>query len=120
QQVGEAAMRKLRTMRCALAVGAALAGALAATPAAAADCGELAQLALPDGRVTAATLVAPGAFEQPGLPGNLPPGVANAAYRDLPAFCRVEATLTPTSDSDIKVEVWLPASGWNGKFVGIG
>jgi hypothetical protein len=32
----------------------------------------------------------------------------------------VQATLTPTSDSDIKVEVWLPSSGWNGKFVGIG
>ena len=99
--------------------GAALA-ALASAPVAAAECGELAQMALPDGTVTAATLVAPGAFQQPGLPGNLPPGVANAAYRDLPEFCRVEATLTPSSDSDIKVEVWLPASGWNGKFVGIG
>ena len=32
----------------------------------------------------------------------------------------MQATLTPTSDSDIKVEVWLPTSGWNGKFVGIG
>jgi len=99
--------------------GAALA-ALVSAPVAAAECGELAQMALPDGTVTAATLVAPGAFQQPGLPGNLPPGVANAAYRDLPEFCRVEATLTPSSDSDIKVEVWLPASGWNGKFVGIG
>ena len=28
--------------------------------------------------------------------------------------------MTPSSDSDIKVEVWLPAKGWNGKFVGIG
>ncbi len=31
--------------------------------------------------------------------------------RTVPAFCRIQATLTPTSDSDIKVEVWLPASG---------
>ena len=30
------------------------------------------------------------------------------------------ATLTPTSDSDIKVEVWLPADGWNGKFQAVG
>ena len=30
------------------------------------------------------------------------------------------ATLKPTSDSDIKVEVWLPASGWNGKFQAVG
>jgi feruloyl esterase len=91
-----------------------------AAPAAAAECGELAGMSLPNGRVTAATVVAPGAFEQPGLPGNLPPGVANAAYRDLPSFCRVQATLTPSSDSDIKVEVWLPGESWNGKFVGIG
>ena len=37
------------------------------------------------------------------------------AYKDLPAFCRVAATIKPTSDSDIKMEIWLPASGWNGK-----
>ena len=30
------------------------------------------------------------------------------------------ATLTPSSDSDIKVEVWLPTSGWNGKFQAVG
>ena len=37
--------------------------------------------------------------------------VAAAATRlpDLPAFCRVAATLKPTADSDIKMEVWLPA-----------
>ncbi|HLV07708.1 MAG TPA: tannase/feruloyl esterase family alpha/beta hydrolase, partial [Croceibacterium sp.] len=104
----------------ALASASAAVAALAAAPAAATECGELARLALPDGQVTAAARVPAGAFEQPGLPGNLPPGVANAAYRDMPEFCRVQATLTPTSDSDIKVEVWLPANGWNGKFVGIG
>jgi hypothetical protein len=100
--------------------GGAVAALTAAAPAAAADCGDLAKMALDGGKVTSAELVAPGAFQQPGLPGNLPPGVANAAYRDLPQFCRVQATLTPTSDSDITVEVWLPAKGWNGKFVGIG
>ena len=36
------------------------------------------------------------------------------------AFCRVAATLKPSSDSDIKIEVWLPASGWNGKFQAVG
>ncbi len=30
------------------------------------------------------------------------------------------ATLTPSSDSDIKIEVWLPASGWNNDFQAIG
>ena len=28
-----------------------------------------------------------------------------ALFQALPAFCRVMATLTPSSDSDIKVEV---------------
>jgi feruloyl esterase len=32
----------------------------------------------------------------------------------------VQATLTPSADSDIKIEVWLPASGWNGKFQAVG
>jgi hypothetical protein len=34
----------------------------------------------------------------------------------VPASCRVAATLTPTADSAIKVEVWMPMTGWNGKF----
>jgi feruloyl esterase len=45
----------------------------------------------------------------------------NANYPKLPAFCRVGATLRPTSDSEIKIEVWLPvAKAWNGKYEGTG
>lgn len=40
--------------------------------------------------------------------------------KDLPAFCRVSLTLAPSSDSDIKSEVWLPLSGWNGKLQTVG
>lgn len=94
--------------------------AMAASPAMAAQCADLAGIELASGTVTSAALVAPGAFEQPPAPGGPPPGVANAAYADLPQFCRVQATLRPSADSDIKVEVWLPASGWNGRYVGIG
>jgi Tannase and feruloyl esterase len=36
------------------------------------------------------------------------------------AFCRVLLTIVPTRDSDIKAEVWLPLSGWNGKFQAVG
>ena len=39
---------------------------------------------------------------------------------NLPAFCRVELTIAPTGDSDIKTEVWLPMSGWNGRFLAVG
>ena len=60
---------------------------------------------------------AAGAFRQP--PG-VPAGQANARFDDVPAFCRVAATLAPSKDSDIKIEVWLPASGWNGKFQAVG
>jgi feruloyl esterase len=84
-----------------------------ALPAAAASCESLATLALPMATVTTAQTVAAGAFSQPGGRGPSP-------FADLPAFCRVAATLTPSSDSDIKIEVWLPAAGWNGKFQGVG
>ncbi|MBO9576965.1 MAG: tannase/feruloyl esterase family alpha/beta hydrolase [Sphingobium sp.] len=90
-----------------------------ASPAAAKDCSDLSNLPLDKGKVVSATLVEPDAFQPPAGFGP-PPGVANSSYKDLPAFCRVQAKLTPTSDSDIEVEVWLPASGWNGKLVGIG
>src|SRR5687767_14603370 len=78
----------------------------------AASCEELAKLALPDTAITLAESIAAGAL----------PGTERVpdAYADLPAFCRVQATLTPSADSDIKIEVWLPASGWNGKFQGVG
>lgn len=110
----------MRIMRLSWLVAAILAAACALTaPAQARDCGEMAHIALADGKVTAATLVDPGTFQPP--PGSGPPaGVANQAFRALPAFCRVQATLTPTRDSDIKVEIWLPAAGWNGRLVGIG
>ncbi len=47
-------------------------------------------------------------------------GKQGAAFRSLPAFCRVAATLTPVSDSEIKIEVWLPESGWNGNLQSVG
>ena len=99
--------------------GVAAFALLAASPAAAAECADLSSLALPDGKVTSASVVAAGAFQPPAGAGG-PPGVAAGRYANLPAFCRVQATLTPSSDSDIKSEVWMPTSGWNGKYVGIG
>ena len=35
-------------------------------------------------------------------------------------FCRVAVTITPVPDSEIKIEVWLPESGWNGKLQSVG
>jgi feruloyl esterase len=104
-----------RTQRSALVVVAGLMALLvAASPASAATCESLATAKLTNGAVTLAQPLAAGAFTQPGGRGG-----ANA-FADLPAFCRVAATLTPTKESDIKVELWLPASGWNGKFQAVG
>ncbi|WP_119082234.1 tannase/feruloyl esterase family alpha/beta hydrolase [Altererythrobacter sp. B11] len=100
---------------------AAITAACITSPAAAkADCAAMAKLALPDGEVTSATLVPAGSFQPPQLPGGPPPGVAAASFQNLPEFCRIQATRRPSADSDIKVEVWLPATGWNGKFAAIG
>jgi feruloyl esterase len=82
----------------------------------AATCESLAALALPNTSITMAQSVAAGGFSVPGARG----GRGANAMADLPAFCRVAATLTPSSDSDIKIEVWLPAANWNGKFQAVG
>jgi len=52
--------------------------------------------------------------------GDFSSGPNAKSIHDLPAFCRVVATLKPTSDSVIGTEVWLPTSGWNGKFMAVG
>jgi feruloyl esterase len=67
------------------------------------SCERLASLTLPNATITLACAVDAG-----------------TAFRNLPTFCRVAATLKPSSDSDVKIEVWMPASGWNGKFRGVG
>ncbi len=38
----------------------------------------------------------------------------------LPASCRITVVSTPSSDSHINIEIWLPLNHWNGKFQGIG
>lgn len=78
-------------------------------------CESLASIALPYTRITLAQPVAAGAFTAPPPPFGPPPD-----YSRLPGFCRVTATIAPVPDSEIKIEVWLPGEGWNGKFVGVG
>jgi feruloyl esterase len=90
-------------------------------PVAAASCESVASHKLPDGKITSAAFVAAGAFTPPTGGGLMMGGSgALAVFKAAPAFCRVTATLTPTPDSDIKIEVWMPAENWNGKLVGIG
>jgi len=65
-----------------------------------ADCEGLAKLTLAATKITGAKLV--------------------AAEKNTPAHCEVTGVMTPTADSEIALEVWLPADGWNGKFLGVG
>src|SRR5262245_24864668 len=86
-------------------------------PVAAATCESLADLKLPDTTITSAQTVAAGAFTPPAAEST---GPMLASYKELPAFCRATGIIKPTSDSEIKFEVWMPSAGWNGKFQGIG
>lgn len=89
--------------------------------AAAKPCESLASLALPDTTIMLTQDVPAGAFTLPAKPGINPmAALEGVAPKDLPAFCRVAIRLKPSSDSDIKVEVWMPAAGWNGKFMAVG
>jgi len=83
---------------------------LAAVPAHAATCESLAGATLPDTNISVAQSVPAGTFTPP----------YGGAIEKLPAFCRVAGVITPTTDSYIRFEVWLPASDWNGKFLGVG
>jgi feruloyl esterase len=81
-------------------------------------CEKLAELRISNTTVTTAQTVGAGTFVGPAAPFS---GTdLSAFYKTVPEFCRVVAEAKPTSDSDIKMEIWLPSSGWNGKLQGIG
>ena len=95
-----------------------ISGAGGSAPAAEDSCSSLAQVALPRTKITLAQTVQAGTFTPP--PTSLPQYGPPPNFQDVPTFCRVTADLTPTADSDIKVEVWMPTSGWNHKYRGWG
>ncbi len=101
-----------------LALAAATSAPTSAAAAGAASCPTLSSLALPNATITQARAIGAGEFSL--LPDEHSQDSVKAGFKDVPAFCRVAATLKPTGDSDIKIEVWLPASGWNGKFQAVG
>jgi len=75
------------------------------TGTAAVSCETLASVSFPHTTITSAVLVSSGTLS-----------IDQQQLRDLPAFCRVTATSKPARNSDIRIEIWLPAAGWNGKF----
>ncbi len=79
---------------------------LFASTLSAATCDSLVHVSIPHTEIVRAEEIAAGAF------------VPNGA--GLPAFCRVMAAVHPATDSDIRVEVWMPVSGWTGRALATG
>src|SRR5277367_260142 len=101
------ARMETRRLLCMLAL------AIAAEPAVlqARTCESLRELSSPTASITLAKSLETGAFT---------PTAGSGALSALPAFCRVILKLSPSADSDIGVEVWLPSLTWNGKFLAVG
>ena len=113
---------------------------LMAALAQAAPCESLRTFSLPHTTITSAQLVAAGPYVAPAAGGAPARGEgAGPAGRggggrgrggdaaptprtySLVTHCRVAATLKPSTDSIIDIEVWLPEqSAWNGKFQAVG
>ena len=83
------------------------------------SCESLTSLKIPSATITSAATIDP----PPDLIIPLPPSPISPETKlsvSVP-FCRVIAFSTPTSDSHISFEVWLPtADRWNGKFEAVG
>jgi feruloyl esterase len=74
-------------------------------------CESLLELASPTVSIMLAKTVDTGTFT---------PTASTKPLSGLAPFCRVFLKLSPSADSDIGAEIWLPASGWNGKFLAVG
>ena len=75
-------------------------------------CTKLASLTLPGVKVVSAAVVAAGAFVPPD--GSMQQPAQKALLGGLPQFCRVQVMATPSTDSAIPIEVWMPEKEWNG------
>jgi len=92
--------------------------------AASLPCEALAKFMFPDAVITLAQSVPAGAFTLPEgyRPGTGDPSarIITGTLKELPPFCRVAATLRPSPDSDIKIEIWMPEMDWNRKYQAVG
>ncbi len=80
------------------------------------SCESLKSIRIRNVTITSVTAGGPG-YELPSQGGltNMPARKINVP------FCRIQAFSSPTSDSHIGIEVWLPApANWNGKFLAAG
>jgi len=85
----------------------ALAGS---SPTRAADCEGLKTATIADTTIVSAEAVPAGDLTT----------VDKVTRKNLPAFCRVVASVKDAPDSDIRLEMWLPNDGWKGVFHAVG
>jgi len=116
------ATARYRLHTAAVLAGLFLTTVLPSQAARAADCAQMAKLVLPKTTITSVETVAANTFT---VTGRLEPSGMNVAGHPLqngenPAFCRIKATIKPGPESEVKSEIWLPLSGWNGRFLHIG
>jgi feruloyl esterase len=83
---------------------------LAGLPQQQSACERLKTQSLPQATITAAEF----------RPAGAAPTARGRGASTLPAHCRVAVVLTPSSDSHIEMELWMPAENWNGKFLAVG
>ena len=73
------------------------------------NCQSMAQLKLPNTKIIQAEYVSAGDYT-----------ISEDKHFEMPEFCRVVGRSRPTSDSDIKFEVWMPVHEWTGRYYQIG
>ncbi|MGB8592794.1 MAG: hypothetical protein WCD40_15560, partial [Candidatus Acidiferrales bacterium] len=74
-------------------------------------CSALSALTLPKVEIRSSELVPAASYSPPADAD--PTTVHSPIYRQMPAFCRALLMLHPSADSNITVELWMPASKWN-------
>jgi feruloyl esterase len=92
-----------------MSLGLLLVAAHAAIADSAAGCVALDKATFASTKVTAAAVMPSSAYT-----------VMAGVTVKLPEYCQVTATSAPSADSDIQIVIWMPMSGWNGKFLGVG
>jgi feruloyl esterase len=98
-------------------IGAIIAAQLAATVTGM-PCERLHGVDIPGVTIKSAESIPAGVFKAPTGPGRRPSSTAEP--EPIPGHCKVTMLLTPTPDSAINVELWMPVERWNGKFLAVG
>jgi feruloyl esterase len=117
---------RLSTRQCWIVGASILVFALSARSAedAAVECSSLSGFKLSDTTVTFAQWVPAGTFDPRSATASsnaTAPAAPGRSQLQVQAFCRIAASIKPSRDSDIRIEVWLPAAAaWNGKFQAVG